>query len=200
MLIFKIILIIILVIFTIIVFVQLKNNYNDVIYVKSDVDGEQYLVRNKPDKQVAANMLAKIKQNIYKITKYMNENKDKYKDYSEYIDQLNKRIHGTVIMESSENNIYTSYSVNKGEEIIFCLRSKDIRNNKGQIHDINLVMYVVLHEISHVACPEYGHGELFKKIFAFITNIAIEQGLYTKIEFGKEPHEYCGMEITDSII
>jgi hypothetical protein len=69
------------------------------------------------------------------------------------------------------------------------------------LHDINLMMYVVLHEISHVACPVYdNHGPLFKKIFAFITNAAIKIGLYTKINFGTQPEEYCGLMITDSIV
>lgn len=100
-------------------------------------------------------------------------------------------------MESSENSIYTSYSVNKGEEIIFCLRSKE---TKHKLHDINLVMYVVLHEMAHVACPEYGHGVLFKKIFAFLALRAIDLGIYKKIDFSKDTREYCGMNINDSII
>jgi predicted metal-dependent hydrolase len=62
-------------------------------------------------------------------------------------------------------------------------------------------MYVVLHEISHVACPIYdNHGPLFKKIFGFLTKIAINLGLYTKINFNENHTEYCGLMITDSII
>lgn len=62
-------------------------------------------------------------------------------------------------------------------------------------------MYVVLHEISHVACPIYdNHGPLFKKIFAFLTKEAVKLNLYEIIDFNTNPKIYCGMKITDSII
>jgi hypothetical protein len=61
-------------------------------------------------------------------------------------------------------------------------------------------MYVALHEISHIACPEYGHGPLFKKIFGFITQVAIELNIYVHVDFNKSPEEYCGIYITESII
>jgi hypothetical protein len=61
-------------------------------------------------------------------------------------------------------------------------------------------MYVALHEISHVACPEVGHTELFKKIFHFITKIAINMGIYKKIDFAKNPVEYCGLTVSESIV
>ena len=135
--------------------------------------------------------------NINKITTYIIKQKnDKYKDYKKYINQLSRNIKHIKIQEGGNNDKYTSYSINKGEQIVFCLRSK--RDDK--LHDINLVMYVVLHELSHVACPEYGHTPLFKKIFAFLTKTAIEMGLYKKLEFNKDPIEYCGLMITDSII
>ncbi len=164
--------------------------HNDnVTHVISDLDGEPYLVRNVKDKRQASNMLAKIKENIMTISEFMNTNINAYPDYAQYISQLHTRIQNVVIVESSENSVYTSYSVNKGEQIVFCLRSKLIKN---QMHDMNLVMYV--------ACPTIGHEEPFKKIFAFITKIATELKLYSKIEFKENPTEYCGLTITESII
>ena len=74
------------------------------------------------------------------------------------------------------------------------------KNNYNQLHDFNLVMYVVLHEISHIANPEYGHGEQFKKIFAFLTTEATKLGLYKKINFDQNAVEYCGLMINESII
>jgi hypothetical protein len=87
--------------------------------------------------------------------------------------------------------------VNKGEQIVFCLRSKRSRN---KLHDLNLLMYVAIHECAHVACPSFGHGAEFKKVFAFLTKVAIEIGIYQKIDFNNKPVEYCGLVITDSII
>ena len=177
--------------------IYIKYQKYDVIYVKSDIDNEYYLVRDVDDKQQASNLLAKIKGNITELTDYLYKNKDKYPDYIPYIDQLHNRIKNVVILETAEDSVYTSYSVNKGEQIVFCLRSRKFRN---QMHKLNLLMYVVLHEISHVACPEYGHTPLFKKILAFITLIAIKNRLYQKIDFMKNPTEYCGLLISESII
>ena len=128
---------------------------------------------------------------------HLDTNKEEYSEYREYIEQLVRKIGDININESSEDSMYTSYSVNKGEQIVFCLRSK---KNKNKIHDLNLVMYVALHEISHVACPEFGHTQLFKKIFAFFTRVAIDIGIYKKINFRIDPLEYCGLIISDSII
>lgn len=194
----------------IILIVQHHSQNSDMAFVKSDLDGETYMVRNNKDRQTAANILAQIKANIYKITYYVNEKINnpqtaklpRYIEFRPYILQLKEKIQNVVIKESAANSVYTSYTINKGEQIIFCIRSKSLTNvlNSNNIHDINLIMYVALHEISHVACPEYNHTPLFKKIFRFLCEEAIEMGLYQRIDFGNHPVEYCGMKITDTII
>lgn len=187
---------ILIIILIIIIFYGSINN--EVTYVRSDIDNRKYLVRNLQDKEHAANMLARIRNNVLILTDHLVKNKNKsYKEYKKYIDQLNRRIRDTVINESNENSAYTSYSVNKGEQIVFCIRSK---KKKNQIHKLNLVMYVALHELAHVACPEQGHTDLFKYIFAFLTQVAMDINMYKKIPFNETPKEYCGLVISESIV
>ena len=174
-------------------------NYYKVVLVESDIDKKAYLVRDLKDKKLSANLLAKINININKLNTYLFTNKAKYPKYIPYIEQLNEKLKNTKIQESADNGIYTSYSVNKGEQIIFCLRSRN-KNTNNKFHDLNLLMYVVIHEMGHVACPEFGHTELFKDIFAFLATEAVKLKLYTKIDFNKNNKEYCGLTITDSII
>lgn len=172
----------------------------DMTYVKSDIDNTFYLVRDVSDKQQASNTLAKIKQHIITLSDYLYNNIDDKNNekYKEYIIRLHDRARDIIIIESTQDSIYTSYSINKGEQIVFCLRTRQLPNS---LHDINLMMYVVLHEISHVACPIYdNHGPLFKEIFAFITTNAINIGIYNRIDFRSNPTDYCGLMITDSII
>lgn len=191
---------IILLISIIIIFliVYIKNRHTDVTYVKSFFDGQYYLVRDLPDKEEASNLLATINKNIFVLTNYLYDNRnDKYKEYLPYIEQLHRRIKNVIIIESSGDSVYTSYTINKGEQIIFCLRS---RKAKDELHELNLIMYVVLHEISHIACPEYNHTPLFIKIFTFFTTVAIELGLYKKINFDENPTEYCGLIIPNSVV
>ena len=199
--------IVVLTIITIIVVIYrfIKKNDN-MTYVKSFVDNEYYLVRNRPDKQNAANLLATLKKNIATLvdTLYGNmkvSTDPEYEKNKPYIIRLKERTKNMIITESSENSIYTSYCINKGEEIVFCIRSKALtRALSSNIHDVNLLMYVALHEISHIACPEMNHTPLFKQIFKFICEEAIKQNLYTKIDFKYSPREYCGMTISESII
>jgi len=172
-------------------------------YVKSDLDGKVYLVRNNHDKQLAANTLAKIKQNFINLSEYLYSNRDNedMKDYKIYIDRLHDRVYNIIIIESTQDSLYTSYSINKGEQIVFCLRSRKLIN---ELHDINLMMYVCLHEISHVASPSYepeynNHGPILKKVFSFMLDQAEKINIYKKINFKEHPEEYCGLTISDSI-
>jgi|LakMenE01Jun11ns_1017448.scaffolds.fasta_scaffold9532546_1 predicted metal-dependent hydrolase len=187
----------IIVIFIISVIGLIKLQKNEVKYIKSNIDGKEYLVRDLEDKQLAADLLATLNINMMKLVNHLYENKDnKYKDYKKYIEQLKTRINNVIINESNGDSAYTSYSINKGEQIVFCLRSKQT----GQLHDINLLMYVALHEMAHVGCPTYGHNDEFKKIFAFFTSIGIEIGIYSKTDFHNNPIEYCGLTISESIV
>ena len=168
-------------------------------YFKSDIDNNYYLVRDVDDKQNAANMLAKLKKNMFLVNKFLYDNLNDQKFVSMYhaILQLNKNISRVVLCETGASEQNTSYTINKGDEVILCIRSKDLRS---KIYDINLLMYVVLHEMAHIACDEFGHTEKFKKIFLFICDTAIKLKLYNKIDFYKYPQIYCGIIIKDSII
>jgi predicted metal-dependent hydrolase len=192
--------ILILIITSLSVYLYFHYTYPDMTYIISEIDNKFYLVRNTDDKMQAANMLAKIRRDVLKLSEFLekNKNKGKYAEYKQYIELLYQKAPNIIFVESTQDSQYTSYSVNKGEQIVFCLRTKRTGN---EMHDYNLVMYVVLHEISHVACPIYdNHGPLFRKIFAFLTQEAIDLDIYDKIDFNTKPEDYCGMLISDSII
>ncbi len=189
--------IIILMIFSSIYFLYSINYSNDnLIKTKSTLDNEYYWVRDLKDKTVAANTLAKIKKNMYKLVNYLKENKDKFPKNMEYIKDLVSRTKSIVIMETGADEKYTSYTVNKGERIVFCLRAKVINN----IHDMNTLMYVVIHEMGHIGCPEFGHTPLFKEIFKFLLQQSVVIGIYTPIDYRKNPQNYCGMEINEYLL
>lgn len=188
--------IIIIIIFLIILILILSEiNKYDVTYIKSKTDNKYYLVRNLNDKQPATELLAQIKSNMTKIINYIIKNGKKSNLYP-YFEKMKDVTINITINESSDDTLYTSYTINKGEEIIFCLRSKKTK----KLHDINLLMYVALHEYAHVICPEYGHTTLYKQIFSYMTQCALTLGLYKYINFANEHKEYCGTMITASIV
>ena len=163
---------------------------------KSQLDNSYYWVRNLPDKNQAANILAKIKQNIYKLVDYLQKNKDQFPKNLSHIKDLVSRTKSIVIMETGADEKYTSYTVNKGERIVFCLRVKLINT----IHDMNTLMYVVIHELAHIGCPEFGHTPLFREIFKFLLIQSTKIGIYTPIDYRKYPQNYCGMEINEYLL
>lgn len=192
----KLLVLIILLIITLIIFYLI--NYRSMTFLRSPIDNRYYMVRDLPDKEIAVNTLAQLRNNILILLNHLNMYKDtKYSDYGQYITQLSDRITDVTVGENRESSTTTSYSVNKGEELVVCLRSREQWN---KMHNKNILMYVILHEIAHIACPEFGHTPLFKKIFAFLTYVAVDLKLYEKIDFDNRPEEYCGIKITSSII
>ena len=188
------ILCIIILIFISIYFIYRNLYTNDnLAYEKSTLDNNYYWVRNSPDKSIAANTLAQIKINMVKLIDYLKENKNSFPDYMSYINDLIKRTRVINIMETPADEKYTSYTINKGEKIVFCLRSKIL----DTIHDMNTLMYVVIHELAHVGCPEFGHTPLFRKIFKFLLIQSKKIGIYTPIDYRMKPQYYCGMTINE---
>lgn len=196
----KLIILIVVIIVIIVIFYYVDKNklfINEAIYIKSDFDNKNYLVRDFDDKEEAAYMLSIIRLNIIKLKEYLNSIKDtSAKEFKPYINQLNRKMKDIVLTENSPDGTYTSYTVNKGDEIALCLRStKDTK-----LHDINIIMYVVLHELAHVACPEIDHTPLFKKIFIFFLIESQNIDIYKHISYDILPQDYCGITISENLL
>ncbi len=177
----------------IILFLYIKSFYAEVTYVKSTVDGRNYLVRKLKDKQQAADMLASINADLQKLINHLVA---KYPDKKE-IKQLFENYNPNNISEGSAQSGYTSYSVNKGERLILCIRQK---NSTDSFVDKNVVMYVAVHELAHLATETIGHDQPFWDNFKFILQEAVSIGLYKKVDFANNPAPYCGLKISNSII
>ena len=109
-------------------YTYLQNKSSEVTYV--NYNNVEYLVRNLPDKEEAALLLSKIRNRLQKIVdscvkKSGKENNSYNKQNIEDINRMKKNFRPDNITESSPNNKYTSYSVNKGQKIVFCIRSKE---------------------------------------------------------------------------
>jgi len=110
----------IIIIFIIIYFIYDKiYKYDNLVKVKSTVDNDYYWVRNKPNKIIAANTLANIKINMTKLIYHLKNNIDKFPKNTTYIQDLIKRTKVINIMETPQDEKFTSYTINKGERIVF---------------------------------------------------------------------------------
>lgn len=164
---------------------------NDVKYVKSTIDNHSYLVRNTSDAQKAADMLSTLR---VKLTNVVDSLVETFPDDTR-TKTLKKRFNPFKISETAANSEHTSYSVNKGEKIVFCLRHKD---DTQEIHDHNTITFVALHELAHLMTKSIGHTKEFWDNFRFILKHCIKKGYYNKQDFRSKPVKYCGTMITDS--
>ena len=173
-------------------FMYYQKHLSEVDLVESDVDGRRYLVRNVPDKKDAANLLANLRANLMKLKAHLSK---KHKEDIR-ITRLNNNFKPDNISEGTEDKKYTSYSVNKGEKIVFCIRDRKKKNKK--VHELNTVMFVALHELAHIITESVGHTEEFWENFKFLLKEGIEINIYQEVDYRNNPVDYCGMQITDS--
>lgn len=163
---------------------------NEVEYVTSTIDNKEYLVRSLPDKQEAADLLANIRKRLEKTVLHLQENFQE----DERTNRLLKNFRSDRLSEGSENSKYTSYSINKGEKIVLCLRSRD---KAKKLVDLNTMTFVALHELAHLATLSIGHTKEFWDNFKWILKEAIKIKIYTYQDFNSKPEGYCGIQITD---
>ena len=162
--------------------------------MKSTIDNKIYRVRDLPDKQEAANLLAKVR---IKMSNLMTHLETKYQDKPQ-IQRLvrNFRANPERLLESTPDADHTSYSVNKGEKVHLCLRQREGGNE--QLVNDNVMMFVALHEMAHMITATIGHGPDFWNNFGFLLKEAEQQGIYKHQDFKSHPVAYCGVSITDA--
>ena len=160
-------------------------------YKKSAKDGQMYLVRKVGNSQDAAEYLADIANRLESLIKQYVAKYPQSEESKRLFENFDKHN----ISEGSVESGYTSYSVNKGERIVLCIRQKD-----DSFVDKNIVMYVAIHELAHLGLKSIGHGPEFWDFFKKLLLEAVEFGLYTKVDYSTNPQPYCGIKITHSVI
>ena len=199
----------------IIIFIYFKNYKHDIVSVKSSLDNDSYLVRKLPDRKEAADRLAYIRSKLTSVVNYLKKNNkktlyDKYIKGDERLEKtipkslfdksinqlINKYVDSSdIFSETTPDAEYTSYSVNKGEQLVFCLR---LKKEGDKLVPKNTILFVALHELSHLMTLTLGHGEDFWVNFRFILKVAIDQNIYQSVDFNSNPVAYCGIQITDT--
>ena len=176
----------------------------NVIRVKSTVDGQVYLVRNLPNSQEAANLLAGYKQDIMKISNRLKEKYiDNKKDDSEKslyledgVQRLFKNLKLNSISESDPYHKYKSMLINKGEELYICLRHTDERNY--EFNDRQPTIFTICHEMAHATNKSIGHPPEFWEWHKVVCEAAADIGIYKPVDYSKHPVKYCGMTINST--
>tara|TARA_Y100000816_G_scaffold288760_1_gene273921 strand:+ start:687 stop:1289 length:603 start_codon:yes stop_codon:yes gene_type:complete len=184
--------ILIIFIFAIGIKLYLESDTFNLRCIISNVNGNKYCVRDRNKLHLAADRLATINIRMNKLVLHVSK---KYPN-KENVKRLVNGYNPKKIYETLPTSEYTAYSENKGEKLAFCLDTE--KNNNGKLIDINTLMYVALHELSHVATKSIGHTEEFWDNFKFLIEESKEIGIYNPVDYKKNNVKYCGMNITDN--
>jgi hypothetical protein len=88
-----------------------------------------------------------------------------------------------------------SYTINK-EKVFLCLK-----NDKNEYYNKQVLLHIILHELSHVINDEIGHGEKFHDIFDALLAEAVKCGIYDpNVDI---PLDYCAngdAEVEEDIV
>jgi hypothetical protein len=197
----------------------LETKTYDVIFVKSNTSGKEYLVRNLPDRQAAADLLGNMnlrfdkivaflkKQDLFGVwTKFVKKDetlvedklnegmRTEFKTFESDIHRLIKNYDSDALSENTPDSAYTSYSENKGQKVVFCMRSKP----GDVLMDLNTMMFVGIHELAHLMSKSIGHGQEFWANFRILLRISIGIDQYKCQNFDVESKDYCGTKISDT--
>jgi hypothetical protein len=180
-------------IIAIIVYMYFDSDTFQLKCIVSDVDGNKYCVRDRAKLHEAADLLATTTEKCKRLVEYMG---NKFPD-QENVKRLVKGYNPKHIVETLPTSKYTAYSENKGEKIAFCL-NKERGDADGKLIDEHTLMFVAIHELSHVATKSIGHKTEFWDNFKFLLQEAKEAGIHTPADYKEKPTEYCSMKIQDN--
>ena len=158
-------------------------------------DGKVYEVQNLPDKETAVEHMTDIHGRLIKLQEYYRDDPALASDPP--VSRFLARFQPDVMIENDMSSSDTSYSENKGQKIVVCLRDKT-KPPQYPLIEINTVMFVMLHEMAHLITETIGHTPEFWANFRRILHDAVKVGIYQHVSYASNPTPYCGMQITDS--
>lgn len=161
-------------------------------------DRLQYRVHmSHENPQQAAEMMARLNNLLIDVQQYMKrkfvQGGEGTPEQQAMVTRILARYNYDNLVENSHKDPAgdTSYSLNKGSLLAFCVRDRQT----GQLHDYPVLAFVALHELAHLSIDEYNHPPKFWRAFRFVLEQAAEGGIYRSPNFAQHPVQYCGMTV-----
>ena len=187
---FKIIACIFVIILILLIALKLYNRRRGLTQ-ETDNHNQSHVVADAPNKEESVKLLGEIKSRLRRLINYCIETYP----HNPNVTLLKQRFKPENVQEASLYESGTSYTIDKGRELHLCLRSKQ---NDFEHHDINILMFVAIHELSHIMSSSYGHNGEFTDNFKFLLEKAVESDLYVPIDYSQKPVEFCGIHVEAS--
>ena len=160
-------------------------------------DDKMYDMQNLPNKDRAVILMCEIKSDIVKLCDHYKQEPGLAADPP--IARFIARFQPDAFIENDMQSSDTSYSENKGQKIVVCLRDKT-KSPEYPLIEKNTIMFVMLHEMAHLMTETIGHTTEFWTNFKRLLHDAVKVGIYHPVNYAHTPTPYCGMTITDSPI
>lgn len=152
----------------------------------SAVNGKQYAVRNEADAQRVADRLAVLEG---RVRDFLDRAEARAPGDPRLLN-IRKRWNGT--LSETTDDAEVAYSLDKGS-ISVCVRAPG-----GGLEPENTSMFVLLHELAHIATDTYGHKPEFWANMRFLLELADVTGSYSYQNFDLQAVSYCGKPLRDS--
>lgn len=157
------------------------------LLVRSELTGKAYAVRNDGGAQAVADRLAALEVRIREFL----DRAEALAPGDPRLRNIRERWDGT-LAETAETDVEVAYSVDK-VAISLC-----VRRANGALEPENTSMFVLLHELGHVATDTYGHRRVFWANMRFLLELAEATGSYVYEDFDSVSTSYCGTPLRDS--
>lgn len=185
------------VIFVIVVIILCTDSTEKCQNTVSSIDGYSYCVVDIEDleQQRVADTFAQVNNNIIKLLAHLKANSYD-KENAWRVKNLLNNYNPDNLMEISAFSAgsTTSYTIDKGSVLALCIKNKI----DGNFVDMNTLMFVVIHELAHLAVETIGHGEEFIDAFTFLLKEGISAGVYKFENYYINPVYYCKMVINST--
>lgn len=158
----------------------------DMVRVHSSLTDKAYLVKNVQGAQAAADRLAFLELRIRQFLRKAAE----YAPGDPRVQNILQRWDGTLAETPVDTDV--AYSIGKGA-ISLCLRDQE-----GGLESENSSMFVLIHELAHLATDSYGHRPEFWANMKFLLELAEVTGAYTYQDFDATQVSYCGRRLAAS--
>lgn len=155
-------------------------------WVRSNLTGSQYYVKNMPDAEAVADRLAFLE---LRIRDFLHK-AEGYAPGDPRLLNISRRWSGTLAETPHDEDV--AYSVAK-DTIHVCVRAPG-----GGLESENTGMFVLLHELAHIATDKYGHPPEFWSNMRFLLELAEATGSYKYENFDTSLVTYCGRKLAAS--
>lgn len=154
------------------------------VYVRSELTGKAYYVKNDDNRRGAADRLASLELRVRRFL----HRASRRAPGDPRVRNILRRWNGTLAETLDDSEV--AYCLGK-DAISVCLRDE-----AGALEPENTAMYVLIHELAHIATDRYGHTPEFWANMQFLLGLAEATGTYTRHDFSRQDVSYCGRRLS----